>query len=492
MSRSDEQVVLRGTAANVIGLVAGVLAAFGVQVLLGRSLPVGGLGVVTIAVQVAFVASAGSRLGMDMATLRAVSVESGLAPGLRSLVDRAALVALAASVVVAAAVAAVAEGVSGDPHPLQLGALAIPAVAACNVYLGATRGLKSMAPTLWLFWIGQPAAWIGLTAAGLLAGLGTGGAVAAYGVSWLLAAVAARAWWRRLAAGSEDVPAAAGRLAAAIRYGLPRAPSALLAQGLFWVDLFVLAHYRRQGAVDDYAAASRVAQVLLLFLTSAGMIFSPFAADLHARGDRERLDALFKRSTRWSVTATIPVLVVLAVCAPNVLHIFGRHFDPGSTALRILLAGQAVNVVTGSVAFVLIMAGRTGLDLLDNAVAMVLLVVLAAVLGSSHGMDGVAVASAVSISTVNLLRLAQVQRLIGIHPFERAYLRLAIPAAGCLAVALGVHAVLGSGRFELVLPVTAAASAATYLGLLPAGLPAPERRILIERTRRALGRAAHG
>ena len=486
-SRTDEQVVLRGTVANVIGLVAGVLAAFGVQVLLGRALPSRGLGLVTVAVQVAFVASAGSRLGMDMAVLREVSIE-GPATGVRTLVDRAALVALAASVVVAAVVAGLAQALSSQPVPVQLGALAVVPAAACNVYLGAGRGLRSMAPTLWLYWIGQPLGWIALAAIAIAAGAGIDGAVVAYAVSWLGAAIAARVWWLRLAAAAPAGPAPAGRLWAAIRYGVPRAPSALLAQGLFWADLFVLAHYRRHGAVDDYAAASRVAQVLLLFLTSVGMIFSPFAADLHARGERLRLDALFKRATRWSVTATIPALIVLFVCAPDMLHVFGSHFVPGTDALRILLVGQAVNVATGSVAFVLIMAGRTGLDLLDNAVTMVVLVVLAAALGSSHGMDGVAVASAVSISAVNLLRLAQVQRLIGVHPFERAYLRLALPAAPCLAVTLAVHSAIGGGAFEVALPVTAAAGTAAYLALLPAGLPTTERRVLAERTRRALGR----
>ena len=56
---SEERTLLTGTALNVVGLVAGVLAALGVQILLGHTLPPGGFGLVTVAVQVAFVASAG-------------------------------------------------------------------------------------------------------------------------------------------------------------------------------------------------------------------------------------------------------------------------------------------------------------------------------------------------------------------------------------------------------------------------------------------------
>src|SRR4051794_41823227 len=77
MAVSDERVLLRGTVANVAGLLAGVAAAFGVQVLLGRSLPTGGLALVTIAVQVAFVASAGARFGMDVAAVRLVADAPG-------------------------------------------------------------------------------------------------------------------------------------------------------------------------------------------------------------------------------------------------------------------------------------------------------------------------------------------------------------------------------------------------------------------------------
>jgi hypothetical protein len=71
---SDERTLLSGTALNVVGLGAGVLAAFGVQILIGRHLGREGLGLVTVAVQVAFVAAAGSRFGMDLSAVRDVAV----------------------------------------------------------------------------------------------------------------------------------------------------------------------------------------------------------------------------------------------------------------------------------------------------------------------------------------------------------------------------------------------------------------------------------
>src|SRR5206468_12892619 len=166
------------------------------------------------------------------------------------------------------------------------------------------------------------------------------------------------------------------------------APAGLLAQAVFWVDLWVLAAFETGTRLDAYAAASRVSQVLLLFLTSLNLVFSPFAADLHARGERERLDELFKRSTRWALAATLPLLIVLFVAADDVLRAFSERFTVGEEALRILLLGQMINVATGSVGFILIMTGYTGIDLLDNLAGVILLASLAAGLTQAFGIEG--------------------------------------------------------------------------------------------------------
>jgi O-antigen/teichoic acid export membrane protein len=485
---SDHRTLLSGTALNIVGLAAGVAAAFGVQVLMGRHLGRSGLGLVTVAVQVAFVAAAGSRFGMDLSAVRDVAIGRGAGhvATLRSLVERCTGIAVAVSVAAAAVIAGVAAAVGAGE--IAIAAASVPLAAGTNVYLGATRGLKAMAPTLWVFWIGQPLAWIALAAAAFAAGGGVDAAVWCYDASWLLGAVAARALWRRASAVFGDEPASPEEVRAALRFGLPRAPSALLAQALFWADLWVVGAYVSDSQVGTYAAVGRISQVLLLFLTSVNLLFSPFAADLHARGMREQLDALFKSATRWALAATVPVVIILWVAAAEVLAAFGPRYAGGEDALRILLAGQLVNVATGSVAFVLIMVGRTGLDLLDNALAVALLVGLAAPLSSAHGIEGAATASAIAIGGVNLLRLVQVSRSVGIQPYTADYVRLLLPACACLGAALAAHAAASGDPWFVTLLVTAVAAGAAYLVLLPAGLPAQERRALYRSTRRITNR----
>ena len=186
---SDERTLIAGTAANVVGLLVGVAAAVGVQILLGRSLVPGAFGLVTVAVQVAFVASAGSRFGMDLAAVRLVAIGRGACATdhLRSLVERCVLVAFAASVGLAALLALAAPLYGEYGRVIALAAAGLPFIAVTTVYLGATRGLGQMRQTLYVFWIGQPLLWIAIAGAAIAAGGGTYAVVLAYGASWLLA-----------------------------------------------------------------------------------------------------------------------------------------------------------------------------------------------------------------------------------------------------------------------------------------------------------------
>ena len=307
----------------------------------------------------------------------------------------------------------------------------------------------------------------------------------AYDVSWIVAAVAARAMWRRRSAGMGDEPATRDELVQALRFGAPRAPSALLAQALFWADLWVLDAFASGNTLDTYAAVGRISQVILLFLTSLNLLFSPFAADLHARGHRTQLDALFKSATRWALTATAPVVIVLSIAAAQALQAFNPAFSDGATALRILLIGQLINVATGSVGFVLIMVGRTGVDLIDNILATVILVGIAIPLASNYGMNGVAVASAVSLAGVNMVRLLQVRHIVHIQPYTPLLPAPGSPGGGVRGGRSGGATRLLAGRsWWLVLFATGAAGFAAYIVLLPMSLPDGEREEIYRRTRR--------
>jgi O-antigen/teichoic acid export membrane protein len=503
-SNDDRLTLLSGTGQNVAGLAVYVLASFAVNVLIFRGFGAGGaaaLGLVTLATQLAFVAGAGTRFGMDMAAVRRVAIEAGRGETGRSrgILRRASAIAAIASVVVAAALFLLAGPLAdafarGDAdataRAFRACALALPFVALCQVYLGGTRGLKIMRHTLYVYWTGQPVAWIALTLAFWAVDKSIASTVLAYAGSWALATAAAWFLWRRETARFAELPTEAGETGRLIRYGLPRAPAALLSQLLFWTDYFVLAHYVH-GAADlgVYAAAVRVSQALVLFLTAVSYMFSPFVADLHARGERDRLNELYKELSRWTVAATIPILIVLAVASQSVLHVFGGTAAGGSTALRILLIGQMVNVAVGAAGFVLIMVGRTGWDLVVYLGSFVLDLTVAIVLVPHLGLPGAAIAQAVTLTASNAARLALVWRFARIQPFDRRYFRLLMPGVVAALAALAAHVVLRNASWPVDLVGTAFAGTAVYAVLLLAAGMTPGERAS---TFRVLGRLRHG
>jgi len=230
-----------------------------------------------------------------------------------------------------------------------------------------------------------------------------------------------------------------------------------------------------------YGAVLRAGQSLFLFLTSVSLTFSPFVADLHHRGEKDRLDALYKQVTRWSLAATIPVLLVLAVLPEQVMRIFGSGFVDGAGALRILIVGMIVPVMVGTVGFILIMAGRTGWDLLVYLAAFSIDVGLALLLARPDvlGIRGAAIAQAATLTFSAIARLFLVRRFLGIWPFDASYLRLVVPTVvGGLAM-WTAHLVLPEAKWLVNLLLSAAFGAGVYLiVLLAVGLPSNEREMV--------------
>jgi O-antigen/teichoic acid export membrane protein len=480
---SDLLKILSGTSQNVLGIGIAAAATLAAQVLISRTLGTSGFGVVTVVTQAAFVASFATRAGMDMAVLRTVAVDAGSESydRIRGRVARAAQVAFLASVVVALAAIAGADEIrrvfsldpQGSRYSVEAAAVALPFVALTNVWLAATRGLKMMRYTLYVFWAGQPLLWIALMVFAWRASPSEWATVAAYSASWAAAAAAAWWCWRRESRTWPAEAPDAGEMKALFRYAGPRAPAALFSQLLFWTDLFVLTRYVSDADVGVYSAALRAGQVVVLFLTSVNLMFSPYVADLHNRGEIRRLDTLFKSLTRWTLAATLPAFLLIAVAPEDVLRIFGSGFGGGGAALLILLAGQLVNIATGSAGFVLIMAGRTGWDLAVYLGALTLDLALAFALCPRYGIEGAAMANAVTFATANTVRLALVKRLVGIQPYDRSYLRLIAPAAAAAAAMLAVQPA-DRGTLGVVLTGLTGLGAYTAVYLL-AGLTPPER-----------------
>ena len=499
----DQRDILGGAGQNVIGLAAGVLTTFATQVIMTRGLGPALFGVVTLTTQFAFIASTATRFGMDVANVRLVAILMGQGESgrTRPLVRKAAVIAGAISLATAVVVLLLADRlstafVSPGLHrqgvvAFDAAAVAIPFAALTWVYLGGTRGLKIMRHTLYIFWIGQPLGWIAIAIAGWFVAKTAGVTAFAYALSWAVACALAWWAWERESRGFDARIEGAGipeeRTAALMKFGMLRAPATLFAQLLFWIDTFVLAAYRSSAEVGVYGATVRTGQSLLLFLTSLSLVFSPFVADLHYRGEKERLDALYKNVTRWGLATTLPILLALAILPGTIMRVYGVKFVVGASALEILIIGLIVPVIVGTVGFILIMVGRTGWDLLVYAGSFVVAVGIAVLLAPKYGMRGAAVAEAVTLTVSAIVRLLLVKRFVDIWPFDRWFLRLIPPALVGALVMWSVHAVLVGPKWLIDLTGSVLAGTLAYVVVLIwIGLKPAERSTTVTLVRRVL------
>ena len=129
----------------------------------------------------------------------------------------------------------------------------------------------------------------------------------------------------------------------------------------------------------------------------------------------------------------------------------------------IISLATLVNMATGPVTTILVMAGRSSWNLGNAAVSVTLNVALNVVLVPRYGITGAAIAWAVSIVVQNLLPVVQIWRFLDLHPFGFASIASAAAAAGCFGlVGLAVRSAWGTSLAALI--VSFVSSTLLYFG----------------------------
>ena len=107
---------------------------------------------------------------------------------------------------------------------------------------------------------------------------------------------------------------------------------------------------------------------------------------------------------------------IAAVIAPQVLEfVFGADYRIASTALQILIMGQAINVMFGSVGTILNMTGLENLAMRGMVIAIVINLGLDVLLIPLLGLSGAALASALTITIWNAILRYYVKDRLGIE-----------------------------------------------------------------------------
>lgn len=174
------------------------------------------------------------------------------------------------------------------------------------------------------------------------------------------------------------------------------------------------------GALSDvtssgvFNTALRWAAFVSFVQTVVNYPLAPVIVHLHASAQRARLQLLLLRSARAAIAAAAPVALALIVFRAQALRVFGVEFTSGGTALAILIAGELTSVACGSVALALAMTGHEGTLARTRIAAVAINVGLGLALIPPLGIEGVAIARAVSLAWLNMVLVWQLWRREGI------------------------------------------------------------------------------
>lgn len=406
------------TALSLFVRVIAALAGFFVSLLIGRYLGADDAGYYFLAFSIVMFLSAISRMGLDNTVVRFVgaSAPQGEWGIVRSIIKKALLVSLVVSVILAFFVYLFSDflaisvfgkeelgGVLKSISPgivglslftlIAMGLQGIRRVIASVVTVNITVNLV-LAIFIVLFGISvaEETALAFSVASGIT--LVLGGALFLNNLSRSDGRVA----WREL-----------------FQSCLPLWIVVIMHQTVQWSGQFISGIWVESEQVAQLAVAQRTAMLVTFILMAVNLVVAPRFADMYRQGKVKELEVLALTSVKLMVIFALPIVLLMLIFPTFIMGIFGEGFQEGSHLLQILAIGQFLNVVTGSVGYLLTMSGHEkdlrNATLISGPLALVLGFSLAPVFGAT----GAAIATAVAVATQNLVAVWWVKKRLGFN-----------------------------------------------------------------------------
>jgi O-antigen/teichoic acid export membrane protein len=366
---------------------------------------------------------------------------------------------------------------AGTPHViaehtagLRVLAVFLPLQVLTDVLLTATRGYRSMRPTVMLDRVVRSTLQLLLVGAVGVTALWVTASLPAFALAWAapylpVAVLAGYALHRTYLRGKPPVVRTRRLERQDLRRDFwrftgPRALASVAQLALQRVDVLLVAALAGLAAAAVYAVAGRFVVLVQLANQAISQSVQPRLAEALATGDRTTANHLYQTATGWLVLITWPINLMVILFAPLYLGLFGEGYRAGTPVVVVLACAMLVATGCGMVDMVLAMAGRTSWNLVNVLIALVITIGLDVLLIPAHGALGAAVGLACAMVVNNLLPLIQVGRTTGLHPFGPGTCVAALLSVACFGVLPRiVTAVTGIGAGGLALALAIAVPA---------------------------------
>ena len=310
----------------------------------------------------------------------------------------------------------------------------LPAWAIGLVLLGATRGAGTMVPTAVGLQLVQPIAQISLVIVAAAQGWSLASLATAWGAPLVATALIAAIGLLPFLEVANDAPPVDRRTVWRDLWAFagPRGLAGTLQVSLDRVGILIIGGLLSATAAGQWAAISRLVGVAQRSFHAIGQALNPRLSSMAQREDWPAVRRVFDQITVATVAALGPAVLGLLIFPKAALDVFGGpEFEDVSRPLMIAAAATFAAIAYAHVDNVLLMAGRSGVALLDTAAALGTTIVLDLVLVPPFGLVGAALAMAVGVLVYRGSAALQIKRWFGVQPVSG-------PVLSLMAVAIGV------------------------------------------------------
>jgi O-antigen/teichoic acid export membrane protein len=173
--------------------------------------------------------------------------------------------------------------------------------------------------------------------------------------------------------------------------------------------------YLSTSDVAYFSVAQRISMLTSFVLIAVNLVAAPRFAASAKLGKTEELRSTSLFCSRIMIIMATPAVIFMFFFAEFLMGLFGEEYMQAAHVLKILIFGQFINVITGSVGFLLNMTGHE--KDLRNVVFFSgpLALGLGLFLTPLYGATGAAIATAIALASQNLIAVYMVKRRLGFN-----------------------------------------------------------------------------
>lgn len=228
------------------------------------------------------------------------------------------------------------------------------------------------------------------------------------------------------------------------RQAIPLALSTVFISIYFSLDSVMLSFWKNNETVGWYSAVYRVVLLLMTFVNLFFATTFPVISRLLHR-ENQTVRVILAMSLRIVITLVLPATIALSLLAPQFVNlVFGAAFNPGATALSILIWTVLLSGISVVYSNTVLASGHKAVYAIGTAVGATINVVLNFLLIPHWSLNGAAVATITAELVVLAYFSAYCNRRVINVPVERrliapAVLSLALIPLFLLARSLPIH-----------------------------------------------------